>query len=71
MNTVCATFIDTPMTHHWLAAPAFREQVLGKIELGRVGQVGEVMGAVLFLIGDAATMVPGSTLMVDAGWTTA
>lgn len=71
VNTVCPTFIDTPMTHEWLAAPAFREQVLGKIPLGRVGTVEDVMGAVLFLAGDASSLVTGSALMVDGGWTAA
>ena len=66
--------IDTPMTHDWLAAPAFRDQVLGKIALGGVGRLGrveDVMGAVLFLAGDAAARVTGSALMVDGGWTAA
>jgi NAD(P)-dependent dehydrogenase (short-subunit alcohol dehydrogenase family) len=71
VNTVCPTFIDTPMTHDWLATPAFREQVLGKIALGRVGTVEDVMGAVLFLASDAAALVTGSALMVDGGWTAA
>ncbi|HLL19094.1 MAG TPA: SDR family NAD(P)-dependent oxidoreductase [Rubrivivax sp.] len=71
VNTVCPTFIDTPLTHDWLATPAFREQVLGKIALGRVGTVEDVMGAVLFLAGDAAALVTGSALMVDGGWTAA
>ena len=71
VNTVCPTFIDTPMTHDWLNTPAFREQVLGKIALGRVGRVEDVMGAVLFLAGDAAALVTGSALMVDGGWTAA
>ena len=62
---------DTPMTHDWLAAPAFRDQVLRKIALGRVGRVEDVMGAVLFLAGDAAALVTGSALMVDGGWTAA
>ena len=71
VNTVAPTFIDTPMTHAWLAAPAFRDQVLGKIALGRVGTVEDVMGAVLFLAGDASSLVTGSALMVDGGWTAA
>ena len=71
VNTVCPTFIDTPMTHDWLAAPAFREQVLAKIALGRVGTVEDVMGAVLFLASDAAALVTGSALRVDGGWTAA
>ena len=71
VNTVCPTFIDTPMTHDWLATPAFREQVLAKLPLGRVGRVEDVMGAVLFLASDAAALVTGSALMVDGGWTAA
>lgn len=69
VNTLCPTFIDTPMTHDWLATPAFRAQVLDKIALGRVGRVEDVMGAVLFLASDAAALVTGSALMVDGGWT--
>jgi NAD(P)-dependent dehydrogenase (short-subunit alcohol dehydrogenase family) len=69
VNTVCPTFIETPMTQGWLAAPAFREQVISKIALGRVGRVEDVMGAVLFLASDAAALVTGSALMVDGGWT--
>lgn len=69
VNTVCPTFIDTPMTHGWLATPAFRDQVLAKIPLGRVGRPEDVMGAVLFLAGDGAALVTGSALMVDGGWT--
>ena len=69
VNTVCPTFIDTPMTHDWLQAPAFRERVLGQIALGRVGTVDDVTGAVLFLASDAAALVTGSALKVDGGWT--
>jgi NAD(P)-dependent dehydrogenase (short-subunit alcohol dehydrogenase family) len=71
VNSVGPTFIDTPMTHDWLAAPAFRDQVLAKIALGRVGTVEDVMGAVLFLAGDAAALVTGAALLVDGGWTAA
>lgn len=71
VNTVCPTFVDTPMTHDWLAAPAFREQVLSKIALGRIGTVEDLMGAVLFLAGDASSLVTGSALKVDGGWTAA
>jgi NAD(P)-dependent dehydrogenase (short-subunit alcohol dehydrogenase family) len=71
VNTVCPTFIETPLTAPWLAEPAFRAEVLGKIALGRVGRVEDVMGAVLFLAGDASALVTGSALMVDGGWTAA
>ena len=71
VNTLCPTFIETPMTHDWLAQPAFRSEVCAKIALGRVGEVEDVMGAVLFLASDASALITGSALMVDGGWTAA
>jgi NAD(P)-dependent dehydrogenase (short-subunit alcohol dehydrogenase family) len=69
VNTICPTFIETPMTRDWLATPAFREQVLSKLPVGRVGRVEDVMGPVVFLASDAASLITGSALMVDGGWT--
>ena len=71
VNTLCPTFIDTPLTHAWLQTPAFREQVLSKIALGRVGRVEDVMGAVLFLASDASALMTGAALLLDGGWTAA
>jgi NAD(P)-dependent dehydrogenase (short-subunit alcohol dehydrogenase family) len=71
VNTLCPTFIDTPMTHHWLQGEPFRSQVLAKIALGRVGRVEDLMGAVLFLASDASALITGSALMADGGWTAA
>jgi NAD(P)-dependent dehydrogenase (short-subunit alcohol dehydrogenase family) len=68
-NTIAPTFILTPMTEPFFADEAFRASVLGKIKLGRIGAVEDLMGAVLFLAGDAATMVTGTSLVVDGGWT--
>jgi NAD(P)-dependent dehydrogenase (short-subunit alcohol dehydrogenase family) len=69
VNTLCPTFIETPMTAPWLAEPDFRQQVLDKIALGRVGQVQDVMGAVVFLASDASALMTGSALLLDGGWT--
>lgn len=69
VNTLCPTFIETPLTRPFLADPAFRERVLGKIVLGRLGRVEDLMGAVVFLASDAAALITGSALMVDGGWT--
>ena len=68
-NTIAPTFIDTPMTRPFFADPAFRDSVLAKIKLGRLGQVEDLMGAVLFLASDAAAMITGTSLIVDGGWT--
>lgn len=69
VNSLCPTFIETPMTAPFLADPAFKASVLGKIKLGRLGQVEDLMGAILYLASDASSLVTGSALVVDGGWT--
>lgn len=71
VNTLCPTFVDTPMTHDWLQGETFRQDVLGKIALGRVGQVEDLMAAVQFLASDASALMTGSALVLDGGWTAA
>jgi NAD(P)-dependent dehydrogenase (short-subunit alcohol dehydrogenase family) len=69
VNTICPTFIETPMTKPYFEDAAFRESVLAKIKLGRLGTPAEVAGAVVFLASDASALMTGSALMVDGGWT--
>jgi NAD(P)-dependent dehydrogenase (short-subunit alcohol dehydrogenase family) len=69
VNTICPTFIETEMTATTLADKDFRSWVLGKIKLGRLARVEDIMGPILFLACDASAMVTGSSLMVDGGWT--
>lgn len=69
VNTICPTFIETELTAKSLSEPAFREWVLSKLKLRRLGLVEDVMGPVLLLATDAAAMITGSSLMVDGGWT--
>ena len=69
VNTICPTFMETSMTAPMFADPSFREWVTSRIALGRVGRVDEIMGAVLFLASDASSLVTGSALMLDGGWT--
>lgn len=69
VNTLCPTFTETPMTTGMLDDPAFVEFVTSKIALGRIGQVEDLMGAVVFLASDAAALVTGASLVVDGGWT--
>ncbi|WP_425106435.1 SDR family NAD(P)-dependent oxidoreductase [Ancylobacter sp.] len=69
VNTICPTFVETPMTEPFFRDPAFRADVLRKIPLGRAGRVDEVAAAAVFLASDAASLMTGSALMLDGGWT--
>ncbi len=68
-NTIGPTFIETPMTKPFFERPEFADWVLSKIKLGRVGQVQDLMGAVVFLASDASALMTGSAMLVDGGWT--
>ncbi len=68
-NTIAPTFIETPLTKPYFEDAAFTSSVLEKIKLGRLGQVTDLMGAVLFLASDASAMMTGTSLIVDGGWT--
>lgn len=69
VNSICPTFIETPMTRPYFEEPGFLESVIAKIPLGRLGQVEDIMGPVVFLASPASAMMTGSALMVDGGWT--
>jgi NAD(P)-dependent dehydrogenase (short-subunit alcohol dehydrogenase family) len=68
-NTIAPTFIETPLTKPYFEDATFKANVLAKIKLGRIGQVEDLMGAVLFLASDASALMTGSSLVVDGGWT--
>lgn len=68
-NTIAPTFIETPLTRPFFDDPAFKASVLSKIKLGRIGQVEDLMGAVLFLASDASALMTGTSMIIDGGWT--
>jgi NAD(P)-dependent dehydrogenase (short-subunit alcohol dehydrogenase family) len=69
VNAVAPTFIRTPGTVKWLKDERFREDLLARIPLGRVGEPVDVAGAVVYLASPAASLVTGTTLLIDGGWT--
>jgi NAD(P)-dependent dehydrogenase (short-subunit alcohol dehydrogenase family) len=69
VNTIAPTFIETPMTKPFFENAAFRDSVLSKIKLGRLGKVEDIMGAVLFLASDASALMTGASMVIDGGWT--
>lgn len=71
VNTICPTFIRTPLTEPMLAQPEFHRFVTERIANGQIGAPEDVMGAVRFLASDASRLMTGSALMLDGGWSAA
>ena len=69
VNTVCPTFVVTPMTSKFLKSKKFKREVLGNIPLGKFAELSDVASAAVFLASDAASMITGTSLLVDGGWT--
>lgn len=69
VNTLCPTFIRTPLTAGTLAVPEKLRWVEGMVKLGRVGEVEDIMGGVVYLASGASALVTGTALMIDGGWT--
>ena len=69
VNTICPTFIETALTRPILDTPGTRDFVLSRIKLGRLGQMEELTGPLLLLASDASSLMTGSSVMVDGGWT--
>ena len=69
VNTVCPTFIVTPMTKKFLKNKKFKNTMLKNIPLGRFAQTSDVATAVAFLASDSSSMITGTSILVDGGWT--
>jgi NAD(P)-dependent dehydrogenase (short-subunit alcohol dehydrogenase family) len=69
VNSIGPTFIETPLTAPFWQDKAFLAETVRRIKLGRLGQVEDLMGAVVFLASDAAALITGTCIVVDGGWT--
>tara|TARA_B100000575_G_C23111446_1_gene642069 strand:- start:620 stop:1387 length:768 start_codon:yes stop_codon:yes gene_type:complete len=69
VNTICPTFVVTPMTKKFLKDKKFKKNMLGNIALGRFAEMSEIASAVVFMASDASSMITGTSLLVDGGWT--
>lgn len=71
VNSICPTFIRTPLTEATFSDPAKRAWIDDNIKLPRVGEVEDIMGAVVYLASDAGSLITGTSILVDGGWTAA
>jgi 2-deoxy-D-gluconate 3-dehydrogenase len=69
VNAIAPTFIETEMTKSMFEDTAFKEEVLGRIPLGRLAKEEDLFGALIYLSSGASDMVTGHTILVDGGWT--
>tara|TARA_Y100000768_G_C23916157_1_gene652479 strand:+ start:161 stop:928 length:768 start_codon:yes stop_codon:yes gene_type:complete len=69
VNAIAPTFVVTPMTKKFLKDKKFKRDMLNSIPLGRFAEMSEISSAVVFLASDAASMITGTSLLVDGGWT--
>ena len=69
VNTVAPTFVVTPMTKKFLKNKRFKRETLNNIPLKRFAELSEVASSAVFLASDAASMITGTSLLVDGGWT--
>ncbi|WP_298857794.1 SDR family oxidoreductase [uncultured Sulfitobacter sp.] len=69
VNTLCPTFIRTPLAEQTLAIPERRAWIESMIKLGRVGEIEDMMGPIVFLASDASALMTGTSLLIDGGWT--
>ena len=69
VNTICPTFVVTPMTKKFLKDKKFKKNMLSNIALGRFAEMTEIASAVVFMASDASSMITGTSLLVDGGWT--
>lgn len=69
VNGVAPTFLRTPFTAPMFEDTTFYDEVVSKIPLGRVGEVEDILGAIVFMASSASDLITGATLLVDGGWT--
>ncbi len=69
VNTICPTFIRTPLTEQTFSNPDRVAWIMDKIKLGRVGEVTDMMGPVVYLASDASALMTGTHMLIDGGWT--
>lgn len=69
VNAIMPTFVDTPQVASLLADPAFKQGIVNRIPMARIGELRDLVGPAIFLCSDAASFVTGQILGIDGGLT--
>jgi len=69
VNTICPTFVETPMVKKFFKDKKFKKAMMNNIPLGRLGTDSDIATAVVYLASNASSMITGSSLIIDGGWT--
>ena len=69
VNTVCPTFVETPMVKKFFEDKIFKKTMMNNIPLGRFATESDIATAVVYLASNASSMITGSSLVIDGGWT--
>ncbi len=69
VNSVCPTFVETPMVKKFFKDKKFKKEMMNNIPLGRLATDSDIATAVVYLASNASSMITGSSLVIDGGWT--
>ena len=69
VNSVCPTYVETPLVKKVFKNKKFKKLVLSKIPMGKTASESDIATAICFLASSAASMITGTSLLVDGGWT--
>ncbi len=69
VNTICPTFVETPMVKKFFKDKKFKKEMINNIPLGRLATDSDIATAVVYLASNASSMITGSSLVIDGGWT--
>ena len=68
VNSICPTFVETPMVKNFFKDKKFKKAMMDNIPLGRFATESDIATAVVFLASNASSMITGSSLVIDGGW---
>ena len=69
VNTVAPTFVATPMVLNFFKNKKFKKLALGNIPMGKLATESDIATTVCFLASSASSMITGTSIVIDGGWT--